>query len=562
MVRRWRTPLLLVVVLGALVALAVGWYRTVPSGLRGVADDVAVTRDPDNAIRGTVSLTTSDPSTVEVRAVAPGHQLTVGGTDSPATSHDVPLLGLLADTTYDVAVTVRDAAGDEVASAEVGTLVTTPLPLDQLPPITVDVSQPERMSPGLTLFNSIYRPPVAGAEPNTHAGYIQVVDAEGRIVWYHNEPGRVQQLVRDDDGNFLFGIDEDSTRLIAPTGEVLGEWRGTATGSEEGARGYGLSPGEVIDLDVHSTHHETLETEDGNYVTLTRVVEEVAYPDGLCESSEPGDVENIVGDAVVVFDPADGQVLQELSFFDAQDVRDDPRPVESDYCSAGYLDPQFPEGYQPRDWTHANAVIPIDDGDTWLVSNRHTDSLWALRAVDDEGGPAGSLRWEVGVDTGWEMVGDGRWFWHQHAPELQDDGTILLYDNGNLRDDAPEPYSRAVRYAIDPEAQTIEQLWEHRMDPDVYASFVGDADRLDIEGGGHSVLITHGGQTAACELPEAEDDTTFVHGQLVEVDEATNDIVWQLTTRDDEHCEGWGMYRAERIPSLYPPGWDVTETFE
>lgn len=555
MQRAWRTPALLIVVLGVLVVVMVDWYRTVPPVLRGSVDGIHLARDPANAIRGSITVTTAEPTTVEVRATAPGHDLAVVPPSGPTTSHDVPLLGLLAETTYDVALTVHDADGAELATADVGSLTTTALPLDELPPIAVDLSDPDRMSPGLTLFNSIYRPPVGDEPANRFNGYIQVVDAGGRIVWYHNEPGRVQQLVRDDDGNFLYGIDEDSTRLIAPSGEVLGEWRGTATGSERGARGFGLAPGEVIDLDVHSTHHETLETEDGTYVTLSRVVEEVAYPDGLCDSSEPGDVEHVVGDSVVVFDPRDGEIRQELSLFDAQDVRDDPRPVESDYCSAGYLDPQYPEGFEPRDWTHANAVIPIDDGDTWLVSARHTDSLWALRAVADEGGPAGSLRWEVGVDTGWEMVGDGSWFWHQHAPELQDDGTILLYDNGNLRDDAPEPYSRAVRYRIDPADRTIEQLWEHRMDPDVYASFVGDADRLD-----GTVLITHGGMTTGCAHPDAEDGTSFIHGQLVEVDEATNDIVWQLVTRDDANCEGWGMYRAERIPGLYPPGWDVTET--
>ncbi len=535
----------------ALVAAPLLAFGGVPDDLDGVATEAAVARDPDNAIRGSVSVATEEPTVVTVTAEAPGHRLAVTGTGEPATEHEVPLLGLLEDTTYRVDVEVRDAGGAVLASARLDDLVTAPLPTDQLPPIVVDVSEPDRMSPGLTLFNSIYRDPVVGSR-NTHYGYIQVVDADGRIVWYHTEPGRVQQLVRDDDGNFLYGIDEDSTRLITPTGEVLGEWRGTATGSEPGARGYGLE-GEVVDLDVHSTHHETLPLDDGTYVTLSRTVHEIAYPDGLCEESAPGEVENVVGDSVVVFDPADGEVLQELVLADAQDPRDDPRPSEGDYCTAGYLDPQFPEGSAPRDWTHANAVIPIDDGATWLVSARHTDSLWALRAVDDDGGPAGSLRWELGRDQDWEMAPGGEWFLHQHAPELQPDGSLLLYDNGNGRDGVDEPYSRAVRYEFDPEARTIEQVWEHRMEPDVYAAFVGDADRLD-----GTVLITHGGQLEPCGV-EGE-DSQYIVGQLVEVDEASGDVVWQLTTNAAESCEGWGMYRAERIESIWPDGWEVEET--
>lgn len=553
--RSWRTPLLVALLVVGLFATWVRWVDSMPLDLTSSARSVAVVRDPDNAIRGSVQLTTREPTTVTVRAESAEHRLVVSADAEPTTDHDVPLLGLFPDTRYRIDVEVVDADGEQLADAHLDDLVTLPLPAEELPPIEVEAADDERMSPGLTLFNSIYRDPVVG-ERNEDYGYIQVVDADGRIVWYHNEPGRVQQLVRDDDGNFLYGIDEDSTRLISPTGEVLGEWRGTASGSEEGARGFGLDPDEVVELDVHSTHHETLETDDGSYVTLSRVVDEIAYPDGLCEDSEPGEVENVVGDAVVVFDPDSGRTEQFLSLSDAQDPLDDPRPVESDYCAAGYLDPQYPDGFAPRDWTHANAVIPIDDGATWLVSARHTDSLWALRAVPDEGGPAGSLRWEMGRDQGWEMAEGGRWFFHQHAPELQEDGSLLVYDNGNMRDDADEAYSRAVRYEFDPEAKTIEQVWEHRMDPDVYAGFVGDADRLD-----GTVLITHGGILESCASPEAEDDATYIVGQLVEVDEETNDIVWHLTTDAADTCEGWGMYRAERIPTLYPEGWTVEESF-
>ncbi len=552
--RSWRLPALVALLVVGLAAAWVTWFRSMPIDLATTARSAAVVRDPDNAIRGSVQLVTREPTTVVVTADAPEHRLVVAEDGEPTTDHEVPLLGLFPDTRYRIEVEVLDAEGERLAGGDLDDLVTLPLPTDELPPIEVEVAEPDRMTAGLTLFNSIYREPVTG-DANEFFGYIQVVDDDGRIVWYHREPGRVQQLVRDDDGNFLYGIDEDSTRLMSPTGEILGEWRGTATGSEPGSRGFGLEPSQVIDLPVHSTHHETLPTDDGDYVTLSRVVEEVAYPDGLCEDSEPGDVENIVGDAVVVFDPETGAVDQFLELADAQDPLDDPRPVESDYCAAGYLDPQYRDGFQPRDWTHANAVIPIDDGRTWLVSARHTDSLWALRAVPDDGGPAGSLRWELGRDQGWEMAEGGQWFFHQHAPELQEDGSLLLYDNGNLRDDADQPYSRAVRYEFDPEARTIEQVWEHRMDPDVYASFVGDADRLD-----GTVLITHGGVLEPCELPDAEDDASYIVGRIVEVDEATNDIVWELSTDASDTCEGWGMYRAERIDGLYPAGWEVEET--
>lgn len=51
---------------------------------------------------------------------------------------------------------------------------------------------------------------------------------------------------------------------------------------------------------------------------------------------------------------------------------------------------------------------------------------------------------------------------------VKDDGTLIMYDNGNMRPGttvgggtAP-PFSRAVQYEIDVDAGTATQLWEHR----------------------------------------------------------------------------------------------------
>jgi hypothetical protein len=554
---RWRTALLVVLVVGLVTVLVVQALASVPDGLRGVVDSARLQHDGDNVLQGRIDLVTAAPTRVRVELAADDHTVTVTEADEPADRHRIPLLQLRAETDYDVRVSVIDADGAELGAGSVGTFRTGALP-DDLPPITVPVSEPERMTPGITLFNSIYRGPAVGdGDENEDLGYLQAVDATGQVVWYHRTAGRVQDATRLANGDVLYGIDEVAARRVTPTGRPLQEWRGTAPGVEPDEIGDGLRAGQVTHLPVHSLHHEIQELPDGTFLSLSRVAQEVVFDPPLCDGSEPGEPELVVGDAVVVFDPDTGEVLQELSVFDALDPLDDPHREQGDWCSAGYLDPQYAEGAHPRDWTHANSVVPIDDGRTWLVSMRHLDALVALRAVDEPGGPAGSVRWVLGVDSDdFEMVDDGRWFWHQHAPEPQADGSLVVYDNGNMRDDADEPYSRAVRYEVDVEAGTVEQVWEHRMTPDVYASFVGDADRLD-----GTVLITHGGQLSACGAPEATDDTgARIHTDVVEVDEATGDVVFQLVTEDDEDCEGWGAYRAERIPTIYPPAYEVEVT--
>lgn len=553
-----RTWLLGLVVVASLAALAVRAVASVPAGLRGVVEAVEVRHDPDNVLQGHVGLRTSDEATVTLRLAGDGHTLTVAGTEV-ATRHEVPLLQLRPDTDYEMTAEVLDEDGTSLGSGGLGTFTTGALP-DDLPPVDVVAADPSRA--GLTLFNSIYRGPAVGdGDGHGDVGYLQAVDASGTVVWYHRTAGGVQDAIQLDDGDLLYGIDEVAVRRITPTGDPLHEWRGYASGSASDEVGDGLAPGEVTRLPVHSLHHEISELPDGTWVSLSRTDREVVFDEPLCDESQPGEPELVVGDAVVVFDPATGEVLAEHDLFDVMSPFDDERREAGDWCSAGYLDPQYPDGADPRDWTHANAVVPIDDGRTWLLSLRHVDALVALRAVDEPEGPAGSLRWTMGVDSDdFAMQGDGRWFWHQHAPELQDDGTLLVYDNGNLRDDAPAPYSRAVRYAFDVDAGTIEQVWEHRMEPDVYASFVGDADRADLDG---TVLVNHGGQLSPCESPDATEDTDQrIHTDLLEVDEDTGEPVLHLVTEDDEDCEGWGAYRAERIPTLYPPEYEVTSELD
>lgn len=135
-------------------------------------------------------------------------------------------------------------------------------------------------------------------------------------------------------------------------------------------------------------------------------------------------------------------------------------------------------------------------------------------------------------------VAPGDAFVHQHAPEVQADGTILVYDNGNDRpgpDGAPldPPFSRVVGYEIDP-AGEAELVWEYRRDSrgiPVYAQAVGDVDRLD---NGNTLIV--------------DGFIDFERAEVVEIDAA--DEVARIITVESEDA-GWLVYRAERIDPLF-----------
>jgi hypothetical protein len=210
-----------------------------------------------------------------------------------------------------------------------------------------------------------------------------------------------------------------------------------------------------------------------------------------------------------------------------------------------------------RDWTHANAVIVDAAHNQLIVSIRHLDAVVALRYHADASGPAGQLRWELGPHGTLEMLGDGTWQYHQHDPELESDGTMLLFDNGNRRpgtaseggSGAP-PFSRAVRYELDLADGTVRQLWQHRATaPDgkpVYAPFLGDADQLS----NGDVLITYGGPS---------DEHDVLYARIIEVKPGAAEDGSQDTTALDvtvkgSKGEGWTVYRADRLASIYGIG--------
>lgn len=188
--------------------------------------------------------------------------------------------------------------------------------------------------------------------------------------------------------------------------------------------------------------------------------------------------------AVLQFD-AQGQLVQRVSLADVLDT-----------THVGFLSLDG----KPRDWSHANAVIPYD-ADTWLVSVRHLDVLVAI-------GHDGALKWMLGDPTGWpspwreaflQPEGELTWFRHAHAPELGPDGTLWLFDNGNHGGSPYQPppddhveVSRAVGYRVDPAAGTVEQAWEVHHD-DIFSFAMGDVDPFGPSG--DDVLITFSSET-------------------------------------------------------------------
>jgi hypothetical protein len=325
------------------------------------------------------------------------------------------------------------------------------------------------MEPGWTLTN------LAFSAGNTEVLAV-IYDEEGYPVWYRylgHEEGRadvVMTLTQND--NVLMG-----GAVAAGRGPAEVSLNGTVRweGFEQPT---GLAPAGYM-------HHSFSKLTNGHYMALR-----YGYEDGLRDIIEEFDAD-----------------LQTVWFFNLSDHREE----------------------MGENYTHGNLAWADIDGGAVYYSARGSHYVAKIdRSTED-------VLWLLGLERDFEMVGgdDSAWFQHQHAPEITDDGTLLIFDNG-IEERA---FSRVIEYALDEDAMTAEVVWEYPGEIAVdewWQGKWGDADRQP----NGNTLITAGSPNE--------------NGDAVRIFEVTPDgtLAWELWMEPEDPEQSYGFYMAERIPVL------------
>jgi hypothetical protein len=218
----------------------------------------------------------------------------------------------------------------------------------------------------------------------------------------------------------------------------------------------------AFDYDLPAFHHEAHMLGNGNILTLCNSFRDIDF-----SSLDIGlGVTHVAADLLIEIDP-DGDIVWTWDAFDHLDplrLRSDP--------GAGLAYVNTMTGEEGYDWTHGNGMVHSVHDDLILLSMRHQN--WIL-AIDHA---TGDVVWRLGDEGDFELL-EGTWFYHQHSPQWQPDGSLLLYDNaiGNPNVPYAEVESRAVRYVLDYDAMTATQVWDSRHGEPVIVPVAGDADR-------------------------------------------------------------------------------------
>jgi hypothetical protein len=573
------------------------WAVTVTSG-------PTLTLDPNGTtpLAGVINLNTDLPARVTLE-VSDGNESRTIKFAEFKTDFSLPVLGLKPDKKYSIKIRLTDQNNQQLIVAPALQASTDPLP-DDFPDIRVVVSEPALMEPGYTMMAKFFR-----TDENSRFISLRIL---GRVLketlwewtcwaigWATDSCSDVVDDTSDRVSTFLrlgrplkqtlwdwtcWAIDWRTdycpdptapryTIIVDDAGDVV--WYSTLGDStnyqlEDGTLlywdgldviGVDLLGNEIrrVTLDVPGTGltHDMFPTVDQTYLSITMQQATVQdFPVSYTDPNAQRITANVEDNPIVEFD-LEGNLLNIWPLVDMLDK------TRIGYQSLNLRD-------LGHDWAHVNSVVYDPRDDSIVISLRHQD------AVVKFSHSTGDLKWILGSHANWSpefqpflLTPAGEpfeWQYHQHAAEITPSGTILMFDNGNLRaspfdGNAKTPdmqnYSRAVEYAIDEQNMEIRQVWEYGKDiaKPLYAGHIGSANWMKTTG---NVLITFGGTSVTGGVHSSKLGLGTISTRIIEVTHDTPAVkAFDMLVYDPAPRARLQVYRSERIPDLYPVDTDA-----
>lgn len=310
-----------------------------------------------------------------------------------------------------------------------------------------------------------------------------------------------------------------SLREIDLTGKTVRELTVEQLNEKLHAAGYGR-------LHLQTLHHDVEILPNGHWIVLANQFR---------PGSNPGQGEtDIFGDVLIDLDTNLNPVWAWDSF-DHLDIHRSPM--------------------SSPDWTHGNAVVYTPDDGNLLFSMRHQN--WVIKIDYRNGKGNGEIMWRLGRDGDLRLLNGQEptdWQYAQHLPAIVGPASagvfrLAMMDNGNARplsngrpcaekkeQAAKQPlcYTTVPLFEIDEKAKTARQVTRKVFSTAEYSTWGGNA--VALPNGNIETTLT------SQRTPNTSLIVEYVPGNA-------NQNVWRMQVK------GLSIYRAQRIPSLYPGIW-------
>ncbi|MGP8269514.1 MAG: aryl-sulfate sulfotransferase [Terracidiphilus sp.] len=497
-----------------------GISSTLPAG------QVTATNNPQVAL---YTMTLPFPGSVTINfGTTTDYGLTTWTQSTAAAGGQVSIFvaGMLASTTYHMQAAVVFSNGI-IANDTDHTFTTNAVPANMRVAVTTTTTAGMTPQPGLELLN-----PVNGIGSGVIA-----TDLSGNVLWTYANPGNTALNFIDGvkmlpDGNFLMVIGASSANPLEgpiPAGTInemrevnlAGDTIREITINDLNAE---LATANCAECDVtlDTFHHDVEPLPNGHWLVLantTMVLSPTTTP-----PLTTGPI-TVLGDVIV-------------------DLDENLQPVWA-WNEFNHLDPNR-HPYMFPDWTHTNAIVYSQDDGNILVSMRHQN--WIVKVNYANGTGDGSVIWHLGEGGDFSLLGGTDptdWEYAQHGHSFFSTNTIGVFklgamDNGDDRifpagvtcGSAGAPpcyYSTVPVWQIDESAKTATLTFHQIFPTRLYNFFGGNAEQL-ANGNVEYDLCGVGSGSYVYEVTQ----------------DSSAQTVWSM------HSTAANLYRAFRIPSLYP----------
>jgi arylsulfate sulfotransferase len=200
--------------------------------------------------------------------------------------------------------------------------------------------------------------------------------------------------------------------------------------------------------------HDLIVLENGHSILLGRDVQ-VVNMDTVISG---GDTAAVVEGFVIQEQDVDKNVIFQWRTFDHFEITDATEDVN---LFNRFINP-----------FHCNS-LEIDTDGNIILSSRHMDEITKIDRL------TGEIIWRWGginsKNNEFLFINDPVTFSHQHDVSITANGTIILFDNGNLHS---PPLSRAKEYDLDEVNKTATLIWSYINTPGTFSGASGSVQRL------------------------------------------------------------------------------------
>jgi hypothetical protein len=497
------------------------------------------TISPSNNLIFNIQVNVSIPSKIAIRY---GNKsvgvFQTSTTDQFQNSAIIAVMRLRPSTTYWYRAFVTTSDGRTIKTVK-EEFTTGPLPFGLS---TLQMNMVGQFTPELILLDSLFpigaivEPLIKPAPDVIFRGHV-IVDSEGFIVWYYENPihkgkivGDIKQLPGPQYGFITY---EGSIRIHGDVPHFIRTIRPDTRTWAEGRKDVctidttRIATGQQL-IGEYPVHHEVLIPNANNLVYyLGSTVKNPFNNPARLQLVDNIRIWNLNNNS-------DTKVWSVDTFYNPLTQRG----IQSDTPNATPLQCNVEQApITPQEWVHVNGLSISQQTGNFLISMRFFNTIAFFNpALTTQLFTVGTGQY---VPSSFVFPNPTDKFYGNHNPTQLPNGNLLLYDNGLDRPSSEGgQYSRALELSLNFTTMTATKVWEYRHNPDLFTPILGSATRLN----NGNTIVNFGGIFTQPEFPI----------RIVEAGVTSNTAVAELTISSplDIPPATTNVYRALPLDTL------------